>query len=61
MIVKELTEKIADFGTRPYIYVQNRESIIGGGTPDEISERFGELKVCTFIAVNRGQIKIYVE
>lgn len=61
MKVKELTSKIADFGTNPYVYVQNRGSIIGGGTPDEVSERFGELKINTFIAADRGQIKIYVE
>lgn len=61
MKVKELVNKIGDFGTKPYIYIQKRGSIIGGGKPDEVCERFSEMKVCNFIAENRGQIKIFIE
>ena len=61
MKVKELANKIGDFGTKPYIYIQEKSSIIGGGKPEEVCERFGEMKVYNFIAVNRGQIKIFIE
>lgn len=36
-------------------------SIIGGGKPDEIYKQFGEMEVCSFIAANRGQIKIFIK
>ncbi len=61
MKVKELVNKVNDFGTNPHIYIQKGGSIIGGGKPDEVSENFGGMKVCSFIAVNRGQIKVFVE
>lgn len=61
MKVKELVNKIGDFGTNPYIYIQKSSSIIGGGKPDEVCKQFGKMKVCSFIAANRGQIKIFIK
>lgn len=61
MKVKEFVNKIGDFGTKPYIYIQKKGSIIGDGKPDEIYKQFGEMEVCSFIAANRGQIKIFIK
>lgn len=61
MKVKELVNKIGNFGTKPHVYIQKSGNIIGDGKPDEVCKRFGEMKVCTFIAVDCGQIKIFVE
>lgn len=61
MKVKELVNKISDFGTNPYVYVQERGNIIGKWKPYEVSERFGEMTICSFIATNRGQIKMFVK
>lgn len=60
MKVKELVSKVGNFGTNPHIYIQKCGSIIGGGTPDEVSEKFGKLTVNSFIAANCGEIKVYV-
>lgn len=61
MKVKELAGKVNDFGTHPHIYIQRGGSIIGGGNPDDVSEKFGELRVNSFIAAGCGEIKIYVK
>lgn len=61
MKVKELVNKVADFGTNPHIYIQKGGSILGGGKPDDVSGNFGELKVNSFIAAGCGQIKVFVE
>ncbi len=61
MRIKDFANKIGDFGTKPYIYIQKSGSIIGGGKPDEVCKRFGEMKVYSFIAANRGQIKIFIK
>jgi len=45
MKVKELVSKVNDLGTKPYVYIQKGGSIIGGGSPDEVSESFGGMKV----------------
>lgn len=59
MKVKELVNKIADFGTSPHVYMQ-KEGIIGCGKPDVVNT-FGEMTVNSFIAAGRGQIKIFVK
>lgn len=60
MEVKELVNKIADFGTSPHVYIQKEGIIIGGGKPDVVNT-FGEMTVNSFIADGRGQIKIFVK
>lgn len=60
MKVKDLVNKIADFGTSPHVYIQ-KEGIIGGGKPDDVVNTFGEMTVNSFIAAGRGQIKIFVK
>lgn len=61
MKVKELVNKIGDFGTNPYIYIQKGGCIIGGGRPDKVREQYGDMGIHSFIAANRGQIKIFVK
>ena len=61
MKVKELVNKVADFGTNPHICIQRGGSIIGGGTPSEVSENFGGMKVNSFVAVDCGEIRIFAE
>lgn len=61
MKVKELVNKIADFGTSPHVYMQKEGIIIGGGKPDDVVNTFGEMTVNSFIAAGRGQIKIFVK
>ncbi len=61
MKVKELASKVGDFGTHPRVYVQECGSILGSGSPEQIGERYGERKVASFIAPNRGEIKIFIE
>lgn len=60
MKVKDLVNKIGDFGTCPKIYIQRGSSILGGGNPHDIAERFGTMKVESFIVPGRGVIKIFV-
>lgn len=57
MKVKELVNKIGDFGTSPHIYIQLGNCIIGAGNPDKVREQYGEMGIYSFIAANRGQIK----
>lgn len=59
MKVKELVSKVGNFGTNPHIYIQKGGSILGGGSPDDVAERFGTMNVESFIAANRGEIKIF--
>lgn len=61
MKVKALVNKVADFGTHPYIYIKRCSNIIGEGKPDDISKNFGELTVNTFIATNCGKIMVFVK
>lgn len=61
MKVKELVNKISDFGTNPYVYIQKGGCIIGGGSPDKVREQYGEMGIYSFVAANRGQIKIFVK
>ena len=61
MKVKELVNKIGDFGTSPHIYIQKGNCIIGGWSPYKVCEQYGEMGIYSFIAANRGQIKIFVK
>ena len=61
MKVKDIAVKMADFGTNPYIFIQRGALIIGAGKPDEIAAQYGKMRVNTFVAITRGQIKIYVD
>ncbi len=61
MKVKELTNKIGDFGTHPRVYIQECGSILGSGAPEQIEARYGERRVASFIAPARGEIKIFIE
>ncbi len=60
MKVRDLTRHMGDFGTHPKVYIQKGGSILGGGTPDEVEDKYGKLTVASFIASNMGQIKIFV-
>lgn len=61
MKVKDLTKHMGDFGTNPYVYIQMGGSILAGGSPDEIGDKYGSLTVLSFISANRGQLKIFVK
>jgi len=61
MKVKELTSKIGDFGTHPRVYIQECDSILGSGAPDTIGKRYGDRSVNSFIAPNRGEIKVFIK
>lgn len=60
MKVKDLTSHMGDFGTNPEVWIQHHGSILAGGPPDEIQKKYGALTVKSFIAVNPGQVKIFV-
>lgn len=61
MKVKELVNKIGDFGTSPHIYIQKGGYIIGSGRIDKVREQYGEMTIYNFIAADRGEIKIFVK
>lgn len=61
MKVTELTSKIGDMGTKPRVYIQECGTILGGGTPEEIGEKYGGRRVNTFIVPSTGNINIFIE
>ena len=59
MKVNSLVKKIADFGTDPYIIVQEKGKQLGGGKPDDVARAFGDWRVESFIATAIGEFIIF--
>ena len=60
MKVKALVKKIADFGTDPFVIVEENGKQLGCGTPDEVERRFGDMRVESFIATACGEFLVFV-
>lgn len=60
MKVKSLVNKIADFGTDPYVIVQEIGRQLGGGKPEDVARAFGDRRVESFIATACGEFLIFV-
>lgn len=60
MKVRSLVKKIADFGTDPYVFIQENGKQLGCGKPDEVERRYGDMRVENFIATACGEFRIYV-
>ena len=60
MKVKALVKKIADFGTDPFVIIQENGKQLGCGTPYEVERRFGDMRVEIFIAIASGEFLVFV-
>ena len=66
MKVKDLTKKMADFGTKPRVKVMQyigdgMNMLVYEGTPQNIDKKTADLKVNSFMVLGEGFIKIHAE
>ena len=66
MKVKDLTNKMADFGTKPRVKVTQyigpgMNMVVYEGTPQNIDKNTADLKVNSFVVLGEGLIRIHAE